>query len=155
MPVKTEPMAAFCAVTLMKASSCNCCRPTRAASRETIGSGLPDRTMAVLRCRFSIGSIVYGAALEDRGRRWSSFVLHGASVELSSHAWPTGATPSHAWLAGAPHDGSSRVFASGWTTVGRWRRWAPWWRRRMSGLARMMRISLLKMGQWSDDDDGF
>ena len=32
---------------------------------------------------------------------------------------------------------------------------APWWRRRMSGLARMMRISLLNMGQWSDDDGDF
>jgi hypothetical protein len=27
---------------------------------------------------FSLGSIVCGAELEDRGRRWSGFVLHGA-----------------------------------------------------------------------------
>ncbi|KAE8806796.1 Arginyl-tRNA synthetase [Hordeum vulgare] len=33
-------------------------------------------------------------------------------------------------------------------------RWAPWWRRRMIGLARMMRISFLKMGQWFEDDGG-
>jgi hypothetical protein len=38
--------------------------------------------------------------------------------------------------------------------VGRWCRWAPWWRRRMDGLARMMRISFLKMGQRFEDDGG-
>ena len=87
--MKTEPMAGdggVLAVTLMEASSCNYCRPTRAAPGETLGSGVPDRTMAALRCRFSLGSIVCGAALEVRGRRWSGFVLHGASVEMSSHA---------------------------------------------------------------------
>ncbi|KAE8797827.1 Serine/threonine-protein kinase HT1 [Hordeum vulgare] len=47
--------------------------------------------MAVLRCRFSLGSIVCGAVLDDRGWRWSGFVLPGDLVELSSHAWPTGA----------------------------------------------------------------
>ena len=89
LPVKTEPTTGdggVLAVTLMKASSCNYCRPTRAAPGETLGSGVPDRTMAALRCRFSLGSIVCGAALEVRGRRWSGFVLHGASVEMSSHA---------------------------------------------------------------------
>ena len=51
-------MAVFYAVTLMKASSCNYCQPTRAALGETLGSGVPDRTMAALRCRFSLGSVV-------------------------------------------------------------------------------------------------
>ena len=51
-------MVAFYAVTLMEAFSCNYCRPTRAALGETLGSGVPDRTMAALRCRFSLGSIV-------------------------------------------------------------------------------------------------
>src|SRR3990170_2750188 len=102
-------MAAFCTVTLMKASSCNAYRPTCAAPGETLGSGLPDRTMEVLRCCFSLGLIVCGAALEDRGRRWSGFVLHGASVEMSSHAWATGDTLCHAWSAGAMHDRSSRL----------------------------------------------
>src|SRR4051812_2934300 len=89
LPVKTEPMAGdggVLAVTLMKASSCNYCRPTRAAPGETLGSGVPDRTMAAVRCRFSLGSIVCGAALDVRGRRWSGFVLHGASGVMSSHA---------------------------------------------------------------------
>ena len=89
LPVKTEPTTGdggVLAVTLMKASSCNYCRPTRAAPGETLGSGVPDRTMAALRCRFSLGSIVCGAALEVRGRRWSGFVLHGASGVMSSHA---------------------------------------------------------------------
>ena len=90
-------MAASCVVTLMKASSSNYCQPTRAAPEEILGFGVPDWTMVALRCRFSLGSIVCGAALEDRGRRWSGFVLHGASVELSSHAWPTGAMLGHAW----------------------------------------------------------
>ena len=87
--MKTEPlqaMAAFYVVTLMEALSCNYCRPTRAVLGETLGSGVPDRTMAALRCRFSLGSIVCGAELEIRGRRWSSFVLREASVEMSSHA---------------------------------------------------------------------
>ena len=39
--------------------------------------------------------------------------------------------------------------------AGRWCHWAPWWRRQMAGLTRMMRISALKMGQRFDDDDGF
>ncbi|KAE8778685.1 Serine/threonine-protein kinase HT1 [Hordeum vulgare] len=43
--------------------------------------------MAALRCLASFGSIVSGAALDDRGRRWSDFVLIGALVEMSSHAW--------------------------------------------------------------------
>ena len=103
-------MAVFCAVTLMKASSCNYCRPTRAAPGKTLGSGFPDQTMATLRCRFSLGSIVCRAALEDRGRRWSGFVLHGALVEMSSHAWPIGARLCHAWSAGATHDRSFRDF---------------------------------------------
>ena len=30
----------------------------------------------------------------------------------------------------------------------------PWWRRRMDGLAMMIQISLLKMGQRPDDDGG-
>ena len=51
-------MAAFHVVTLMKASSCDYRRPTRIAPGETLGSGVPDRTMAALRCRFSLGSIV-------------------------------------------------------------------------------------------------
>ena len=51
-------MAAFHAVTLMKASSCDYRRPTRIAPRKTLGSGVPDRTMATLRCRFSLGSVV-------------------------------------------------------------------------------------------------
>ena len=144
-------MVAVCAVILMKASSCNYCRPTRAAPGETLGSGLLDRTMAALRCHFSLGSIVCGAALEVRGRRWSGFILHGASVEMSSHAWPTGATLCHAWSAGATHDRSSKDFKlcrlvipgsmalrciSGDRDVlsclraGRRCRWAPWWRRR-------------------------
>mgnify|MGYP005831086641 CR=1 FL=1 len=55
-------------------------------------------------------SIVCGAALEVRERRWSGFVLQGASVEMSSHARPTGATLCHAWSAGATHDKSSRDF---------------------------------------------
>ncbi|KAE8820111.1 far upstream element-binding protein 1 [Hordeum vulgare] len=38
--------------------------------------------MATFRCRSSLESIVCGAALEDTGRRWSVFVLHGASVSL-------------------------------------------------------------------------
>ena len=89
LPVKTEPTAGdggVLAVTLMKASSCNYCRPTRAAPGETLGSGVLDQTMAALRCRFSLGSIVCGAALDVRGRRWSGFVLHGASGVMSSHA---------------------------------------------------------------------
>ena len=72
MPVKTEPTVGdggVLTVTLMKASSCNYCRPTRAAPGETLGSGVPDRTMASLWCRFSLGSIVCGAALHVRGRR--------------------------------------------------------------------------------------
>ncbi|KAE8820746.1 Arginyl-tRNA synthetase [Hordeum vulgare] len=76
-PSRRRTMAAFYAVTLMKALSCNYCRSTRAAPGETLGSGFPDRMMAALRCRSSLGSIVCGAALEDRGRRWSVFVLHG------------------------------------------------------------------------------
>src|SRR4051812_6421236 len=103
-------MAAFCVVTLMKASSCNYCRPTRAAPGGTLGSGFPDPMMVALRCLFSLGSIVCGVALEVRGRRWSGFVLHGASVEMSSHAWPTGATLCHAWSACATYDGSFRDF---------------------------------------------
>ena len=135
----------------MEASSCNYCRPTRAAPGETLGSGVPDRTMAALRCHFSLGSIICGAALEVRGRRWSGFVLHGASVEMSSHAWPTGATLWHAWSAGATHDRCSRDFKLCRLVVlgsmalrciisdrdvfnclraGRRCRWAPWWRRR-------------------------
>ncbi|XBI92467.1 hypothetical protein VPH35_029517 [Triticum aestivum] len=51
-------MAAFHVVTLMKASSCDYRRPTRIAPGETLGSGVPDRTMAAVRCRFSLGSIV-------------------------------------------------------------------------------------------------
>ena len=51
-------MAAFHVVTLMKASSCYYRRPTRIAPGETQGSGVPDRTIAALRCRFSLGSIV-------------------------------------------------------------------------------------------------
>jgi hypothetical protein len=45
----------------------NGCRLTRTAPRETLGSGLPDRTMVTLWCRFSLGSIVCGAAAVDRG----------------------------------------------------------------------------------------
>ena len=45
-------MAAFYVDTLMKASLSNDRRPTRAASGETLGSGLPDRTVAALRCSF-------------------------------------------------------------------------------------------------------
>lgn len=45
-------MAAFCVVTLMKASLCNYCRPTRVAPGEILGSGLSDRTMVVLRYCF-------------------------------------------------------------------------------------------------------
>ena len=45
-------------VTFMEASSCNYCRPTRATLGKNLGSGVPDRTMAALRCRFSLGSIV-------------------------------------------------------------------------------------------------
>ena len=51
-------MAAFHVVTLMKASSCDYRRPTRIAPEETLGSGVPDRTMAALRCRFSLASVV-------------------------------------------------------------------------------------------------
>ena len=65
-------MAAFHVVTLMKASSCDYHRPTRTAPGETLGSGVPDRVMAALRCRFSLGSIVCGAALEARGGAASS-----------------------------------------------------------------------------------
>ena len=32
---------------------------------------------------------------------------------------------------------------------------APWTLRWMSGMIMIMQISLLKMDQWSDDDDGF
>jgi hypothetical protein len=64
-------MAAFCVVTLMKASSCNYCRPTRAAPGETLGSGLPDRTMAVQRCRF----------LSWEHRLWSSAGRQRQEVE--------------------------------------------------------------------------
>ena len=144
-------MAAFHVVTLMKASSCDFRRPTRIAPGETLGSGVPDRTMAALRCRFSLGSIVCGAALEVKGRRWSGFVLHGASMEMSSHAWPTCATLCHTWSVGATHDRSSEDFKlcrlvildsmvlrciSGDRDVfsglhaGRRCRCAPWWRRR-------------------------
>ena len=45
-------MAVFGVVTLMKTLSCNYRRPTHAAPGETLGSGLPDRTIAVLQCRF-------------------------------------------------------------------------------------------------------
>ena len=58
----------------------------QASPGETLEFGVPDQTTATLWCRFSLGSIVCGAALEDRGRRWSGFVLNGASVEISSHA---------------------------------------------------------------------
>ena len=61
--MKTEPTAGdggVLAVTLMKASSCHYCRPTRAAPGETLGSGVPDRMMAAVQCRFSLGSIVCG-----------------------------------------------------------------------------------------------
>ena len=102
-------MVPFYAITLMKASSCNYC-PTRAAPGETLGSGFSDQTMAALRCHFSLGSIVCGAALEVRGRRWSGFILHDASVVMSSHAWPAGATLCHAWPAGATHDRFSKDF---------------------------------------------
>ena len=51
-------MTTFHVVTLMKASSCDYRRPTRIAPREILGSGVPDRTMAALRCRFSLGSII-------------------------------------------------------------------------------------------------
>ena len=57
LPVKTEPTAGdggVLAVTLMKASSCNCCRPTRAAPGETLDPGIPDRTMAVLSVSLSL-----------------------------------------------------------------------------------------------------
>ncbi|XBH54342.1 hypothetical protein VPH35_076669 [Triticum aestivum] len=159
-------MVAVCAVILMKASSCNYCRPTRAAPGETLGSGFPDRMMAALRCRFSVGSIVCEVALEVRGRRWSGFVLHGASVEMSSHAWPTGATLCHAWSAGATHDRSSRDFklcrlvvlggmvlrdtggdrdVLSSSRAGRWCRWATWWRRWQLDRAGMMR-------QYSSED---
>jgi hypothetical protein len=159
-------MAAFCVVTLMKASLCDLCRPTRTALGETLGSGLPDRTMTALRWRFSLGSIVCGAVLVVRGRRWSGFVLHGASVEMSSHAWPTGATLCHAWSAGATHDRSSRDFklcrlvvlggmvlrctggdrdVLSCSRAGRWCRWASWWRRRQLDRARLMR-------QYSSED---
>lgn len=95
-------MAAFCIVTLMKASSCNYCRPTCSALRKTLGSGLPDRMMVALWCRFSIGSVVCGAALEDRGCRWND-----------SHVWPTGATMCHTCSAGATHERFSKVFMLG------------------------------------------
>lgn len=99
------------------------------ASGETLRSDFPDQTMVVLRCRFSLGSIVCGTALDDRGRRWSGFVWPEDLVELSSHAWPTGATLSHAWLVGATHDGSSRIFVFGRMSAGRWRCLASWWSR--------------------------
>ena len=51
-------MAAFHVVTLMKASSCDYRRSTRIAPGGTLGSGVPDRKMAALRDRFSLGSIV-------------------------------------------------------------------------------------------------
>ncbi|XBI88308.1 hypothetical protein VPH35_026288 [Triticum aestivum] len=105
-------MAASCVITLMKASWCNFCQPSRAASGERLRFGHPDRTMAVLWCRYSLGRIVCGAAQEDRGMRWSGKVLHGASAEMSSHAWLTSATLCHAWSAGATHDRSFTVFAS-------------------------------------------
>ena len=96
-------MAALCAMTLMIASSCNYCRPTRVAPGETLGSGLPNLTMAALRCCFSLGSIVCGAALADRGRRWSGYILHGVSVEMSCNACPIGATLFHVCSVGAQH----------------------------------------------------
>ena len=70
-------MAAFCVVTLIKASSCNYCRPTRAAPGETLGSGVPDRTMAALRCRFSLRSVVL----------WTSAGSQRREVERLCLAW--------------------------------------------------------------------
>ena len=153
--VKTDPtrtMVALCVVTLMKASSCNYCRPTRAAPRETLESDFSDRTMTAPRCCFSLGSIVlWSKAGRERQEVERLCLARSFGGDVKS-ACPTGATLCHACLAGATHDGSSRVFSSRWMSVGRGCRWAPWWRRRMAGLAMMMRISLLKMSQWFDDD---
>ena len=63
-------MAAFCAITFMKASSCNYCRPTRTAPGITLGSDLPDRTIVVLWCHFCW-----------EHRLWSSTGRHRREVE--------------------------------------------------------------------------
>ena len=73
-------MAAFHVVTLMKASSSDYRRPTRIAPGKTLGSGVPDRTMAALRCRFSLGSIVL----------WSSAGSRRQEVERLRLAWSFG-----------------------------------------------------------------
>jgi hypothetical protein len=78
-------MVAFYVITLMKASLSNDYQPTRAAPRETLGSGLSDRTMAALRCHF----------LSWEHRLWSSAGCQRLKEEMSSHAYLKGATLSH------------------------------------------------------------
>jgi hypothetical protein len=51
-------IAAFCNVTLMKASLSNDCWSSRVTSGETLGSGLTDRTWWHCGVIFSLGSIV-------------------------------------------------------------------------------------------------
>ena len=109
----------------------------------------------VHRCRFSLGNINSGAALEYRGSRWRGSNLHGTLVEMSSHGGPTCPTLCRACSACATHDTSFRVFTSRWTSAGRWSRWVPWWCRRMAGIAKIIRISLLMMSQRFDNDAGF
>ena len=143
-------MAAFSAATLMNASLCNFCQPIRAAPRKTLGSGLPDRMMAVLRCRFSLGSIVCGPTLKDRGRR-------GVSSSCIELRWRCQVMPGPqvlhcSCLVGRCY--ARQILQNLRVWMDERRAVAPLWHRWMDGLARMMWISLLKMGQQSDDDGG-
>jgi hypothetical protein len=85
-------------VTMMKASMRNDCRPTRAASRETL----------VWSSRPHDGDIVVSFYF-----LWASFVEQRLGQrlveEMSSHAWLRGAKLSHVCSAGATHNRSSMV----------------------------------------------
>lgn len=69
----------------MKASSCNYCRLTRDDPGETLGSGLPDRTMAASRHRVtSWGASSYGACSGGNPRIWSTRPDDGSAAALCS-----------------------------------------------------------------------
>ena len=75
-------MAVCCALTLMKALSCNDCRLTRASPGKTLGYGLLDQTTLALCCRSSLGLIVCGATLDDRCKRRRCQVIPSRKVSF-------------------------------------------------------------------------
>ena len=153
-------MAAFHVVTLMKASSCDYRRPTRIAPGDTLGSGVPDRTMAALRCRFSLGSIVLWSSAGSQRQEVERLRLErsfGGDVKscLTDRCYALSCLVSRCY-ARQIFQGLQDVSAGGTLRYGaevyrrrlrraqqfawrEWWRWAPWWHRRQLDQARIMR----------------